>query len=80
MNILNMNYYVNTGNVAAKGINLVWFLEDLAKHFGKLYRSDAKYWLNFTTKLMYINNTEAMYNIIKYGVEKNFISFIKVDL
>lgn len=53
-------------------------MHDLSKDFGKIVRDKAKYYLNFTTKVMHINNTEAMGNIIKYGVEGQLLDFIRL--
>lgn len=77
LDIADMGYYMNTGNDLGRGINLMWLFDELSNYLGEIDRSDAKSLLNFTTKLMYINNTEAM-SIIKCGVDKDFFSFMKL--
>ena len=79
LNITDMDHYIKTANmIDKKGINCMWLFDDVANHFGTKDLYDAKYWLNFTTKLMYIDNTEVMSNIIKLGVNKNFLSYINL--
>lgn len=80
MNIPNKNHYLKTVNEIDKiGINRMWLYEDVSNYFGKIAdEQNAKYWLNFTTQLIYVNSTEVMSNIIKLGVNKNFFSYIKL--
>jgi DNA-dependent RNA polymerase len=79
LSLENMNHYISTGkDKYITGINRMWLSEDSVEYFNKLSVYEAKCWLNFTTKLMYINNYDAMSSILKWGFNNQHHDFIKL--